>query len=86
MRLWRKTRSFARLSRQPSRIEAWSPESAMTVSPGASSVPSAARFAWWPVVKTSASSLPIHSAISRSSSRCSAIVPLSSREPVRPVP
>ena len=46
IRLWRKARSFARLSRQPSRIEAWSPESATTVSPGASSVPSAARFAW----------------------------------------
>ena len=33
-RLWRKGRSLARESRQPSRIEAWSPESAMTVSPG----------------------------------------------------
>ena len=42
--------------------------------------------AWWPVVKTIASSVPIHSAISRSSSRCRSIVPLSSREPVRPVP
>ena len=41
----------------------------------------------WPggrCVKTSASSVPIHSAISRSSSRCSGIVPLSRREPVRP--
>ena len=86
MRLWRNGRSLARESRQPSRIEAWSPESAITVSPGARIVPSAPRFAWWPVVKTIASSVPIHSAISRSSSRCSGIVPFSSREPVRPVP
>ena len=33
-RLWRNGRSLARDSRQPSRIEAWSPESAITVSPG----------------------------------------------------
>ena len=39
MRLWRKARSLARLSRQPSRIEAWSPESATTVSPGPRIVP-----------------------------------------------
>src|SRR2546422_12047 len=31
---------------QPSRIEAWSPESAMTVSPGARIVPRLPRFAW----------------------------------------
>ena len=49
-------------------------------------VPSAPRLAWWPVVKTIASSVPIHSASSRSSSRCRSIVPLSRREPVRPVP
>ena len=67
-------------------IDAWSPESTTTVSPGPSSVPSAVRFACAPVEQTSASSVPIHSAISRSSSRCSEIVPLSSREPVRPVP
>ena len=85
-RPWRKGRSFARESRQPSRIEAWSAESAITVSPGASSVPSVPRLAWWPVVKTIASSVPIHSASSRSSSRCSSIVPFSSREPVSPVP
>ena len=50
-------------------------------------VPSVPRLAWWPVVKTIASSVPIHSAISRSSSRCSGIVPLSRREPgqARPV-
>ena len=53
---------------------------------GASSVPSAVRFACAPVVVTSASSVPIQSAISSSSSRCSLIVPLSSREPVSPVP
>ena len=41
-RLWRKGRSLARERMQPSRIEAWSPESATTVSPGSSSVPSAA--------------------------------------------
>ena len=34
MRLWRKGRSLAPESRQPSRIEAWSPESQITVSPG----------------------------------------------------
>jgi 8-amino-7-oxononanoate synthase len=76
----------ARLSRQPSRMDAWSPESATTVSPGASSVPSVPTLAWWPVVKTIASSVPIHSASSASSSRCRSIVPFSSREPVRPVP
>ena len=54
--------------------------------PGARIVPSVPTLAWWPVVKTIASSVPIHSASSRSSSRCRAIVPLSSREPVRPVP
>ena len=85
-RLWRNGRSFARESRQPSRIEAWSPESAITVSPGASSVPSVPTLAWWPVVKTIASSVPIHSASSRSRSRWSCVVPLSSREPVSPVP
>ena len=58
----------------------------MTVSPGARIVPSVPTLAWWPVVKTIASSVPIHSAISRSSSRCSGVVPLSRREPVRPVP
>ena len=81
-RLWRKARSFARESRQPSRIEAWSPESATTVSPGPRIVPSAPRFAWWPVVKTSASSVPSQSASSASSSRCRSIVPFSRREPV----
>ena len=86
IRLWRNARSFARLRMQPSRIEAWSPESATTVSPGASSVPSAVRFACAPVAVTSASSVPIQSAISASSSRCSLIVPLSRREPVSPVP
>ena len=49
IRLWRKARSLARDSRQPSRIDAWSPESATTVSPGPRIVPSAPRFAWWPV-------------------------------------
>ena len=58
----------------------------MTVSPGPRIVPSVPTLAWWPVVKTIASSVPIQSAISASSSRCSSIVPLSSREPVRPVP
>ena len=86
MRLWRKARSLARESRQPSRIEAWSPLSATTVSPGARIVPSVPTLAWWPVVKTSASSVPIHSASSRSSSTCRGIVPFSSREPVSPVP
>ena len=86
MRLWRNGRSFARESRQPSRIDAWSPESATTVSPGARIVPSVPTFAWWPVVKTIASSVPIQSAISASSSRCSGVVPLSRRDPVRPVP
>ena len=64
MRLWRNGRSLARDSRQPSRIEAWSPESATTVSPGARIVPSVPTLAWWPVVNTIASSVPIHSAIS----------------------
>ena len=41
MRLCLKPRIFAPDSRQPSRIEAWSPESAITVSPGARIVPSA---------------------------------------------
>ncbi len=86
MRLWRKGRSLARLSRQPSRIEAWSPESATTVSPGPRIVPSVPTLAWWPVVKTIASSVPIQSAISSSSWRCSVVVPLSRREPVSPVP
>ena len=83
-RLWRKGRSLARESRQPSRIEAWSAESTITVSPGPSSVPSVPTLAWWPVLNTIASSVSIHSAISLSSSRCSGIVPFSSREPVRP--
>ena len=67
-------------------MEAWSPESAMTVSPGPSSVPSVPTLAWWPVVKTIASSVPIQSASSASSCRCRSIVPLRKREPVRPVP
>ena len=69
-RLWRKARSLARERMQPSRIEAWSPESAITVSPGPRIVPSAPRLAWWPVVKTIAASVPSHSASSCSSSRC----------------
>ena len=69
---------------QPSRIEAWSPESTITVSPGPRIVPSVPRFAWWPVVKTIASSVPIQSASSLSSSTCRSIVPFSKREPVRP--
>src|SRR3954463_14703290 len=59
-RPWRNGRRRARLSRQPSRIEAWSAESAMTVSPGSSSVPSVPTFVWWPVVKTIAASAPTH--------------------------
>ena len=86
MRLWRNGRIFARESRTPSRIEAWSAESTITVSPGPSSVPSVPTFAWCPVVKTIASSVPIHSASSRSSSRCRGVVPFSRREPVSPVP
>ena len=39
MRLWRNGRSLARERMQPSRIEAWSPESAITVSPGAEDRP-----------------------------------------------
>ena len=46
IRLWRKGRSLAPESRQPSRIEAWSPESQITVSPGPRMVPIAPRFAW----------------------------------------
>ena len=57
-----------------------------TVSPGPRIVPSAPRLAWWPVVNTSAASVPSHSASSRSSSRCRSIVPLRKREPVSPVP
>ena len=79
-------RSLAREIRQPSRIEAWSAESTITVSPGARIVPSVPTLAWWPVEKTIASSVPIHSASSRSRSRCRSSVPFSSREPVSPVP
>ena len=71
---------------QPSRIEAWSAESQITVSPGSRIVPMQPTLAWWPVVKTIASSVSIHSASSRSSSRWSGVVPFSSREPVSPVP
>ena len=39
MRLWRNARSLARERMQPSRIEAWSPESATTVSAGPRIVP-----------------------------------------------
>ena len=67
--LWRKGRSFAPESMHPSRIEAWSAESQITVSPGPRMVPMQPAFAWWPVVKTIASSVSIHSASSRSSSR-----------------
>ena len=45
-------------------------------------VPIAPRLAWWPVVKTSASSVPIQPASSASSSRCRSSVPFSRREPV----
>ena len=58
----------------------------MTVSPGPRIVPSAPRLAWCPVVKTSAASVPIHSASSCSSSRCRSIVPFRKRDPVSPVP
>jgi hypothetical protein len=54
--------------------------------PGRRIVPSVPTFAWWPVEKTIASSVPIHSASSASSCRCRSSVPLSSREPVSPVP
>ena len=54
--------------------------------PGPRIVPSAPTFAWWPVVNTSAASVPSQSASSRSSSRCRSIVPLRKREPVSPVP
>ena len=70
----------------PSMIDAWSPESQMTVSPGPSSVPMQPTFAWYPVVKASASSVPIQAASSASSSRWSGIVPLRKREPVSAVP
>src|SRR5579884_1609682 len=86
IRLWRNARSFARDKMQPSRIEAWSPESATTVSLGPRIVPSAPRFAWWPVVNTSAASVSSQSASSRSSSRCRSIVPFRKRDPVSPVP
>ena len=46
IRLWRKGRSLAPESRQPSRIEAWSPESQITVSPGSRIVPMQPTFAW----------------------------------------
>ena len=46
MRLWRNGRSFAPERRQPSRIEAWSAESQMTVSPGSRIVPMQPRLAW----------------------------------------
>ena len=46
MRLWRKGRSLAPERRQPSRIEAWSPESQITVSPGSRIVPMQPRFDW----------------------------------------
>ena len=46
MRLWRKGRSLAPESMQPSRIEAWSPESQITVSPGPRIVPMQPTFAW----------------------------------------
>ena len=39
---------------------------AITVSPGERIVPSVPTLAWWPVVNTIASSVPIHSASSRS--------------------
>ena len=45
-RLCLKGRSFAPESRQPSRIDAWSPESQMTVSPGPRIVPMQPTFAW----------------------------------------
>ena len=86
MRLCRKALSLARDRMQPSRIDAWSPESAITVSPGARIVPSAPMFAWWPVVNTSAASVSSHSASSRSSSTCRSIVPFKNRDPVSPVP
>ena len=45
-RLWRKGRSLAPERRQPSRIEAWSPESQITVSDGPRIVPMQPTFAW----------------------------------------
>ena len=58
----------------------------MTVSPGPAIVPIVPRLVWWPVVKTIAASVPIHAAISSSSSVWRGIVPFRRREPVRPVP
>ncbi len=46
IRLWRNGRRRAPESLQPSRIEAWSPESQMTVSPGSRMALIAPRFDW----------------------------------------
>ena len=46
MRLWRKGRSLAPEMRTPSRIEAWSPVSQITVSAGPRIVPIAPTLAW----------------------------------------
>ena len=54
--LWRNGRSLAPEIFTPSRIDAWSPESQITVSLGPRIVPRQPTLAWWPVVKTITSS------------------------------
>ena len=78
--------SRPRARRAPSTRLAWSSLSSRITSPRMTSALITPRLVCMPVEKTSAASLPTHSASSCSSRSCSSSVPLRKREPVQDVP
>ena len=76
----------ARDSRQPSTIEAWLEASDTINVSGSASAVNAPILAVYPEEKTSAASAPQNSASAASNSWCSAVDPVTNRDPVEPAP
>ncbi len=86
MSLCRYLRVVPKLRRQPSRIEAWSMRSMMTLSLRPTRAKIVPRFTIMPVEKTMAASLPTSRASFSSSSTWMSRVPLRKRDPAQPEP
>ena len=86
MSQWRYTATAARESRQPSMMLAWFNWSLRTKSSFSTSVAMIPTLAWYPLLNTSAASVPLKRAMRRSSSSCAVMLPEISRDAPEPQP
>ncbi len=86
MSQWRYTDTPARERRQPSMMLAWFNWSLSTTSSFSTSVVMMPTLAWYPLLNTSAASVPLKRARRRSNSSCGVMLPEISRDAPEPQP